>query len=193
MDFRQDPCQPHHGYAGTGSRLIALDKPAAVSQGRGMSDHDTSTAQPPIRGSFIQEEQAPWQGWWKWSGHDPFEDASGPFFVRRDENGIVTGFMPEAKNANGHGTVHGGALMTFADYTLFMIGGSDGDEVTGVTVTMNCEFVSAAAPGQLLTGRGECVRSGRSLIFVRGMIYSGEETVMSFSGTIKRTKGPSAH
>jgi acyl-coenzyme A thioesterase PaaI-like protein len=158
-----------------------------------MSDNETYTTKPPIRGSFIQEHQEPWQGWWKWSGHDPFEDASGPFFVRRDEHGIVTGFMPDAKNANGHGTVHGGALMTFADYTLFMIGGSGGDEVIGVTVTMNCEFVSAAVLGLLLTGRGECIRAGRSLVFVRGTIFSGEDAVMSFSGTIKRTKGASAH
>lgn len=170
-----------------------LDKLTGLGQGRCMNDHDAPSLQPPIRGNFIAEEEGHWRGWWKWSGHDPFEDASGPFFVRRDDRGIVTGFLPEAKNANGHGTVHGGALMTFADYTLFMIGGSDGDEVNGVTVTMNCEFVSAATPGQMLTGRGECVRSGRSLIFVRGMIFSGDEAVMSFSGTIKRTKGTSAH
>ena len=158
-----------------------------------MSKHDTSPAQPPIRGNFIPEEQAPWQGWWKWSGHDPFEDASGPFFVKRDERGVVTGFLPEEKNVNGHGTVHGGALMTFADYTLFMVAATDGDEVIGVTVTMNCEFVSAAVPGQMLTGRGECIRSGRSMIFARGTIFCGDEAVMSFSGTIKRVKGASAH
>lgn len=158
-----------------------------------MSDHIPSPSQPPIRGKFVPEHQAPWQGWWRWTGIDPFEDATGPFYVKRDERGIVTGFMPEAKNVNGHGTVHGGALMTFADYSLFMIAGSSGDEVTGVTVTMNCEFVNAAEPGQLLTGRGECIRAGRSLVFVRGTIFSGEEPVMSFSGTIKRSAGPSAH
>ncbi len=158
-----------------------------------MSDSETSPTPPPIRGNFMPEHIAPWQGWWKWTGQDPFEDASGPFFVKRDERGIVTGFLPDMKNVNGHGTVHGGALMTFADYSLFMIAGTAGDEVIGVTVTMNCEFVNSAQPGQLLTGRGECVRAGRSLIFIRGMIYSGDDAVMSFSGTIKRTQGPSAH
>lgn len=158
-----------------------------------MSDQDTPSSHPPIRGNFLPEDQAPWQGWWKWSGTDPFEDASGPFFVKRDERGIVTGFLPDAKNINGHGTVHGGALMTFADYTLFMVAGTGGDEVYGVTVTMNSEFINAAPPGRLLTGRGECTRAGRSLIFVRGTIFSGDEAVMSFSGTIKRVKGTSAH
>lgn len=153
-----------------------------------MSDQETS----PIRGAFERVNHGPWQGWWKWSGHDPFEESSGPFHVKRDEHGIVTGFLPEPKNLNGHGIVHGGALMTFADYSLFMIAGSAGDEIIGVTVTLNCEFVSGAQAGQLLTGRGELTRAGRSLAFARGTIFCGEDAVLSFSGTIKRVKGPSS-
>jgi len=147
----------------------------------------------PIRGRFEPVADEAWSGWWTWSGHDPFEDGVGPFFVKRDERGIVTGFRPEAKNLNGHGIVHGGSLMTFADFSLFMVAASDGDEVSGVTVTMNCEFVSGAKAGDLLTARGECVRAGGSLVFARGTILrvdtdGSEEAVLSFSGTIKRAK-----
>lgn len=149
-----------------------------------MSEQDVA----PIRGNFVQVTDGPWAGWWKWSGKDPFEDATGPFFVRRDERGIVTGFIPEAKNLNGHGIVHGGALMTFADFSLFMIAGSGGDEINGVTVTMNSEFVSGAQAGKMLTARGELVRAGRSLVFARGTIACGDEPVLSFSGTIKRAR-----
>ncbi|MEL0209788.1 MAG: PaaI family thioesterase, partial [Novosphingobium sp.] len=128
----------------------------------------------------------------KWSGKDPFEDGTGPFYVKRDERGIVTGFKPEAKNLNGHCIVHGGSLMTFADFSLFMVAASNGDEVTGVTVTMNCEFVSAAEAGDMLTARGECVRAGGSLVFARGTVLrctdAGEQPVLSFSGTIKRAR-----
>ena len=142
----------------------------------------------PIRGNFVEVTQGPWAGWWKWSGKDPFEDGTGPFYVRRDERGIVTGFIPGHKNLNGHGIVHGGALMTFADFSLFMIAASDGDEINGVTVTMNSEFVSGALAGQMLTARGELVRAGRSLVFARGTILCGEKPVLSFSGTIKRAR-----
>jgi uncharacterized protein (TIGR00369 family) len=147
----------------------------------------------PIRGNFEQVSDGPWAGWWKWSGKDPFEDGTGPFYVKRDERGIVTGFRPEAKNLNGHGIVHGGSLMTFADFSLFMVAASNGDEVSGVTVTMNCEFVSGAQAGDLLTARGECVRAGGSLVFARGTVLrvgadGTEEAVLSFSGTIKRAK-----
>lgn len=147
----------------------------------------------PIRGGFERVAEGPWTGWWKWSGKDPCEDSTGPFFLKRDERGIVTGFRPETKNLNGHGIVHGGSLMTFADFSLFMVAASGGDEVHGVTVTMNCEFVSGAQAGDLLTARGECVRAGGSLVFARGTILrvgadGHEEAVLSFSGTIKRAK-----
>lgn len=152
-----------------------------------MQDSDA----PPIRGKFERETHGPWAGWWKWSGKDPFEDSTGPFFVRRDERGIVTGFIPERKNLNGHGIVHGGALMTFADFSLFMIAASGGEEITGVTVTLNCEFVSGGREGELLTARGELVRAGGSLVFARGTILSGDNPVLSFSGTIKRARAVS--
>lgn len=155
-----------------------------VPMPRDMSSNDTA----PIKGNFIRVEDGPWQGWWKWAGHDPFEDSTGPFFVKRDEGGIVTGFIPETKNLNGHGIVHGGSLMTFADFSLFMVAAQHGDEISGVTVTMNCEFVSGAQAGQMLTARGECVRAGGSLVFARGTILCGDEAVLSFSGTIKRAR-----
>lgn len=148
----------------------------------------SENSEAPIRGNFERVTRGPFEGWWKWSGKDPFEDGTGPFFVTRDERGIVTGFMPEQKNLNGHGIVHGGALMTFADFSLFMVAASNGDEVTGVTVTLNCEFVSGAQAGEMLTSRGELVRAGGSLVFARGMIFCGETPVLSYSGTIKRAR-----
>lgn len=151
----------------------------------------------PIRGGFTPVEHGPWAGWWKWAGTDPFEEGTGPFFVKRDARGLMTGFRPEAKNLNGFGSVHGGALLTFADFSLFIVAAADGEEMQGVTVTLNCEFVSAAQAGDLLTARGECVRAGGSLVFARGTILrvaenggadGAEEAVLSFSGTIKRAK-----
>lgn len=78
--------------------------------------------------------------------------------------------------------------MTFADYALFMIGGGLETSLHGVTVTMNCEFVGAAQPGRLLTARGEVVRAGGSLVFVRGLIADEDRAVLAFSGTVKRLK-----
>ena len=121
---------------------------------------------------------------------DAFEDHTGPFYCQPDgDRGIVCGFLPEAKNCNAGGNIHGGSLMTFADYALFMIAGGMNNEVHGVTVTCNCEFVNAAVPGKLLIARGEVVRAGLSMVFVRGIIYDsddGDRPVLAFSGSIKR-------
>ncbi|SEJ68488.1 uncharacterized domain 1-containing protein [Sphingomonas sp. OV641] len=128
-----------------------------------------------------------WQGWLRWPGTDPFEDHTGPFFARYDADGtIACGFRPDAKNRNGGGNVHGGALLTFADFSLFMIASAVLPEFHGVTATLNAEFVGGARPGRLLTARGEVVKAGRSLIFVRGTIDDAGEAVMSFSGVIKK-------
>ena len=144
---------------------------------------------PPFNGKLKLIETGEWAGWYQWSGVDPFEEATGPFHVARDEHGIVCGFRPSPKNRNGHGIIHGGALMTFADFSLFMLGGSEGEEVHGVTVTMNSEFLRAAEVGQLLLARGERTGGGRSLIFARGVITADGRPVLNFSGVIKRMKG----
>jgi acyl-coenzyme A thioesterase PaaI-like protein len=77
--------------------------------------------------------------------------------------------------------------MSFADYCLFAIAGPvlNGP---GVTVGFGCEFLDAAREGELIEGTGEVTRAGGSLIFLRGQLTSGERTLLTFSGTIKRVK-----
>ena len=80
-----------------------------------------TSAAPPFDGKLEPAADPAWAGWYHWSGNDPFEDDVGPFYVRRDEQGLVTGFRPGPKNCNAHGSIHGGCLMTFGDFSLFMI------------------------------------------------------------------------
>ncbi len=143
---------------------------------------------PPLRPGLVPVTSGPWAGWYHWEPVDSFEELAGPFYCQPDGNAILCGFLPEAKNINGGGSVHGGALMTFADYALFMIAGGMETAVHGVTVTMNSEFVGAAQPGRMLTARGEVVRAGGSLVFVRGIISDEDRPVLTFSATIKRLR-----
>lgn len=132
-----------------------------------------------------------WAGWSSWAGDEPFEDYAGPYYTRRDEaGGIVTGFRLEAKNMNGGGVAHGGALVTFADYSLFMIAAEEMGGGPGVTVSLNSEFLAGPKLGALLTCRGEVSKAGRSLVFVRGMIDDAGAPVLAFSGVIKRLTPP---
>jgi len=126
-------------------------------------------------------------GWWTWP-HDNFETHSGPFWHRIEEDGSIRcAFRVEKKHINGSGNVHGGCFMTFADYCLYAIA-SPLVEGRCVTTNFACEFLDAGREGDLVVGTGEVTRAGGSLIFLRGELKTGERTLFTFSGTIKRVK-----
>jgi len=126
------------------------------------------------------------EGYVGWDGTDPFEDHAGPYFFKKMEDGSIRcAFVSTPTHCNGGGFLHGGALMTFADYSLFAIAG----ELTGgpcVTVSFNSDFVTAGKAGKLIEATGEVVKNTKSLIFVRGEVTCEGETLMPFSGVIKR-------
>ena len=129
-----------------------------------------------------------WAGWQSWIG-DTFEDHTGPFYFRKDPDGSVRcAFRAGPQHMNGSGNMHGGCMLTFADYALFMIGNDAMVNGGGVTISLNGDFVGPVALGELVEATGEVVRAGGSLIFMRGMIAVGERPVMSFSGVVKKTK-----
>ena len=57
-----------------------------------------------------------WAGWSFYPGGDPYEDLAGPFYYRIDERGPVCAFRAEHKHMNGGMFLHGGCVMTFADF-----------------------------------------------------------------------------
>ena len=128
-----------------------------------------------------------WAGWSMY-GNDPFEDHAGPFYYRIAEDGRpVCAMRPERKHMNGGGFMHGGALMTFADYCLFVIARDALADSRSVTATFNSEFVGAVPEGALLECVGEVVKAGRSMVFVRGLMTVEGEAVLSFSAVLKKT------
>jgi acyl-coenzyme A thioesterase PaaI-like protein len=133
------------------------------------------------------ETEGEFAGWRTWR-RDNFETHNGPFYHRMDDQGrIRCAFRVENKHLNGSKNVHGGCFMSFADYCLFAIAGPV-LRGPGVTVSFACEFLDAAREGELVEGSGEITRAGGSLIFLRGMLTSGERALFTFSGTIKRVK-----
>ena len=132
------------------------------------------------------QSEGEFKGWQYWP-EEPFESHVGPFYRTVDEEGVIGAFRAERKHMNAGGVVHGGCLMSFADFMLFSIAwDAFEDGSMGVTMTFNSEFLDGAPEGALVTSRGEVTRMGKSTIFVRGMIYSEDRPVMSFSGSIRR-------
>jgi acyl-coenzyme A thioesterase PaaI-like protein len=132
-----------------------------------------------------------WAGWSWYPGGDPFEDLAGPFYFRTGDDGIpVCAFRAAKKHMNGGLFMHGGCVMTFADFALFVIARHDIDGAASVTATFNCELVGTAREGELVECRGEVVKAGRSMVFVRGIISNasaGGEPIASFSSVLKKT------
>ena len=89
---------------------------------------------------------------------------------------------------NAGGVMHGGCLMTFADFALFAIAHHGMEGVYGLTVAFTSEFLDGALEGELIEARGEVLRQGRSITFVRGIVTANDRPVLNFSGTIKLRK-----
>lgn len=118
---------------------------------------------------------------------DPFEDLVGPFCYREDEDGRLRfAFEARPQHANTAGQLHGGILMTFADYALCLtaIHGLPGERC--VTVSLNCEFTAPGEVGDFVESTAEVVRRTRSLTFVRGQIAAGDRTLLNCSAVVKR-------
>lgn len=118
-----------------------------------------------------------------WDG-DNAEDHNGPFFFSLADDGIHTAFRVRPENCNAHKTLHGGISMMFADYTLCLaaIGGSH-DGV--LTVSCNSEFLGPAFDGELVTGFGEVLRKGKSIVFARALLSVDDRPVLSASAVLK--------
>ena len=143
-----------------------------------------------------QSKQTPitegeWAGWSYYPGGDPYEDLAGPFYFKVGDDGVpVSAFRAEPRHMNGGGFMHGGCMMTFADYALFVIAKHAIDGQASVTATFNCELVGTAREGEMVECRGEVVKAGRSMVFVRGLITNASqagEPMASFSSVLKKT------
>lgn len=138
-------------------------------------------------------DEGEWKGWTEFTS-DPFEKLAGPFFHRRRQDGSILCAMRVAdKHLNGGDFIHGGALMTFADYCLFAIAQDELHDAPAVTATFNSEFVAAVPSGAIIECTGEVIRSTRHLIFVRGLMKSAGSAVFAFSGTLKRIRATAAN
>ena len=120
---------------------------------------------------------------------DPFEDHVGPFGCKVEDGRIAFAFQADGRHRNTGGAVHGGMLMTFADFALCLTAVWDQPGERCVTVACNCEFVAAGTPGELIEASGEVVRRAGSLTFVRGQVTAAGRVLLNYSGIVKRIRG----
>ena len=158
-----------------------------MAEGEGAADDKSDIVAGVPHGPAPATDPA-WAGWQSWIG-DRFEDHTGPFFFREEADGTIRcAFRAGPQHMNGGGHMHGGCMLTFADYSLFMIGNKAMPDGGGVTVSLNAEFIGPAHIGELVVATGEVTRAGGSLVFLRGKIEAEGRAVMTFSGVVKRIR-----
>lgn len=97
----------------------------------------------------------------------------------------AVGFVAEPRHANYSETVHGGALMTFADIALGWVAADALGSTQCVTAQLAIQFVSSPRMGEFICCRAELVRRTSQMIFVRGLITADDRTVASADGIWK--------
>jgi uncharacterized protein (TIGR00369 family) len=125
---------------------------------------------------------------------DPFEDHVGPFYFRiggdARQAGSVHCVLPtHARHGNYAGGVHGGLLLTFADYALCLVAGRAADGGTNssfaMTVSVAVEFLDAGRIGPPLEATGEPLQVTGRLAFARGTITQEGRTIALWSGVCR--------
>lgn len=139
-------------------------------------------------GSSVELTEGPFKGWRTWYGDngDPYETHIGPLCYRVDDGRVRCAFDPRREHLNGGGNIHGGALMGFADFSLFCIAHAELVGASAVTLTLNGEFIAAGKMGAWVEGEGEVLRQTRSLLFIRGLLKQSGKPIFAFSGTLKK-------
>ncbi|MEH6519247.1 MAG: PaaI family thioesterase [Halioglobus sp.] len=130
------------------------------------------------------------EGYKHYGGGVPAEDNIGPFFYRKQAEGLFLGMRAAEKHANGRGSVHGGVLLCYADYAASMLALSGVSEHC-VTVSLNSDFIAPARIGDWIEGAGDVVSRTRTLTFVRGELSVAGQVVLSFQSVLRRLPKPS--
>jgi uncharacterized protein (TIGR00369 family) len=125
---------------------------------------------------------------------DPFEDHIGPIYHRiegdpQNADSVHCVLPTAAKMTNAGGVLHGGVLLTFADYALCLVAGRAADQGTNasfaMTVSLSAEFLAPGEIGVPVEARGEPLRVTGSLAFARGTVTQGGRALVAWSGTCR--------
>jgi uncharacterized protein (TIGR00369 family) len=104
--------------------------------------------------------------------------------------------FPTEDHMNMGGSIHGGAIMSFIDMSLFAGGLCAGMERGHyVTLDLTTHFLARGQAGSPLDSHVELVKQTRGHAFLQGVVKQNGENCYSFSGTLRRVNrpnGPSA-
>lgn len=131
-------------------------------------------------------------GWHHWNLKDAtlFNSAvMGKLITRVDPDGKARLRMfPKRHHENLQGIIHGAITLSLIDISLFVtmhrIG--TGNAGPSLTLELSTQFVGGGDPARPMDAVTEIVRETGKLVFVRGMVEQGSDTIASFSGIVRK-------
>lgn len=141
--------------------------------------NSTLTAPDPAALGWIAEPES----------QSPFVRELGQLWSRRDPDGSIHfGFVTNPSHANLHGIIHGGVMLTFADYTIGAIGARLTGNPNAVTLDLNMQFLSSTQIGEFVAGTGRILRQTKSFLFLEGEMHGPDRQIAAFTGVWKQMK-----
>ena len=129
-------------------------------------------------------------GWFSWGDfpRSSFAAATGRLLFKPDGPGRgLCQMLPTEDHMNMGGSIHGGAVMSFIDMSMFAGGLCAGMERGHyVTLDLTTHFLARGQAGTPLDSHVELVKQTRGHAFLQGVVKQNGENCYSFSGTLKR-------
>ncbi len=96
--------------------------------------------------------------------------------------------FPERRHSNLLDAVHGGVTLALIDISLFAAMRTllDGDADGSVTLDLSTQFIGAGRLKEPLDAVVEVLRETGRLVFLRGLIVQGDDTIAAYNGTIRK-------
>src|ERR671916_308606 len=118
-------------------------------------------------------------GFKRFESQGPFLEEIGPIQVREGGDELVFGLRAEERHTNHRGTVQGGLLSTFADFTLGRAIEADADDDRQrATVSLTVDYLKPAKPGDWIESTARVDRVGWTLAFADcSLTVEGSEIV----------------
>jgi uncharacterized protein (TIGR00369 family) len=108
----------------------------------------------------------------------------GPVYAKpAGENAIIIGLRLDERHLNVRGVAHGGMLMTLADSALGIAIHHHAAALKGVaTVSMSCDFLEPAGPGDWMEAHVDIGRIGASMAFASCHLLVNGRRILRASG-----------
>ncbi len=96
-----------------------------------------------------------------------------------DYGQISVEFTVRDEMTNPMGVLHGGTAAAMLDEVVGMMVYTLGREYGYTSVNLNCDFLSAARLGDVLTANAQVVRAGRNIIHCEGQVVTPEGKIVA--------------